>query len=623
MEKSIGYGIMEVLFMKKNKLIWGMLTALLTFGLVLTSCADPINGDPGAPGENGTNGNNGTDGTNGTDGNNGTDGSNGSNGLTAAGPIASTLAGVMQYFDEGNTTVYLLGNATVDAAHPLTIESTQTLVVTSYTDLNARAITETSVGGITVAANGTLTNDGKLKFLAGTSFAANTDASISAITGHPIELAAGVTLNNDTVTVLKNSNAYIKVGGGAEILLSGVSDDVLNNAATLADAWDGAIATGPVVALTSDVTAGTATVPAEVTLFIPSGKTLTVNGILTVNGDLDGDGEVVVDGASASIVAASMPTAGTLTMKNGGTVSVADYPYVGTSGIYSVGTGAEFEIKGNSDSGTSYTVKAGTVTVNGTSGDQTETIGANDTLTVAPGATLVIASAATLKVDSTGAVTVAATGSLNVNGTISLTSADVGGGNNGTITVSNTGTILDIFDPLASPGNDWFTKSTTARVVVNGGGTWKTATGNTVTRIGTGGVIALDTSAVLTMTDPHLTDQHGLDFALVGNATVKALIPFIVRSFTVGDGTTTTVVTLDSSSQPVIGEPHYNFPGNAALPGNGSAIIFKVGASVTFSGSNTNFYTADALAAPDNTSGTGDVIYRWVTDGAKWVKVGA
>jgi hypothetical protein len=168
------------------------------------------------------------------------------------------------------------------------------------------------------------------------------------------------------------------------------------------------------------------TVPAGVILVVPEGKTLattasyalTVNGTLTLTGTGAITGKLVVDGAT--VTAATQPTVGTLTVKNGGTVSVGGYAYVGTSGIYSVGASSEFEIAAITSDGTGYTVKAGTVTVNGTLGDQTETIGANDTLTVAANATLAIAPAATLTVN--GLLTV--TGTINVNGTITYGTDD-------------------------------------------------------------------------------------------------------------------------------------------------------------------------------------------------------
>jgi hypothetical protein len=213
-----------------------------------------------------------------------------------------------------------------------------------------------------------------------------------------------------------------------------------------------------------------------------------------------------------------------------------------------------------------------------------------------------------------------------VNGTLDLDTG-VTGGNSGTITVGSTGAIMEKF----APASTWYWQTGTAKVVVNGGATWTIhPASDDIVKVGTNGLMQLASGAVLTLTEQP--SQNGNDFLLVGNASVKTSViggDFVLRTFTVGDGSTASVVTLLDGK--VTGKSDCTFSSDPSgltnATGNGaSGIIFKKGAKVVIDSGATstgnNFYATGGsqVAVPDNSSGQADVVYRWSTD--KWV-VGA
>jgi hypothetical protein len=271
-------------------------------------------------------------------------------------------------------------------------------------------------------------------------------------------------------------------------------------------------------------------------------------------------------------------------------------------------------------------------------GSKIETIMSGDSLTVDANATLVVPASVTLKVESTDGLTIAATANLNVNGTLALTDTTIAtapnnGGNSGTITVGATGAITEKF----AGGSYWYWRTGTAKVVVNGGATWTVnpagalEAGSEVKKVGlsssSDSVLALATDSVLTLTEQ--ASAGGNDFVLVGDATVTPYLGgggLIVRSFVVGNGTTSTTVTLATGS--VVGKSDCVFTNDPnSITGTTSAIIFKKNSKVTVSTGSNNFYASDSASsatAPDNTSGSADVVYRWKSPDStkKWV-VGA
>jgi hypothetical protein len=149
-----------------RKQIYAGLTAIaLSIVLVLTGCEGPV----GPAGATGGTGGGGTQGT------------------------AHDLPGLQKYLADGLSTVYLVGEAIVGAGQTLTIGAGQKVIVTTTADLDARAA-GTGVGKITVAATGTLTNGGGLKFLSGSEFVAAAGATISAVSGNAIDFAPNVAI---------------------------------------------------------------------------------------------------------------------------------------------------------------------------------------------------------------------------------------------------------------------------------------------------------------------------------------------------------------------------------------------------------------------------------------------
>jgi hypothetical protein len=244
-------------------------------------------------------------------------------------------------------------------------------------------------------------------------------------------------------------------------------------------------------------------------------------------------------------------------------------------------------------------------------------------LTVENGATLTVAAGNTIDTMEGTTLTIAANANLNVDGTLALNDTTTGttGGNSGTITVGATGTITEKFAGESS----WYWRTAAAKVVVNGGATWTVTIGgqgSPISKVGSSGLISLVTGSVLTLTGG--LNQNANDYVLVGNASVNASVGggyFQIRSFIVGNGTTATVVTL-TNGDVIGGVGPYTFSNGepSGLTGSAPGIIFKPNSSVTFNTGTNNFYAssdAQTAAAPDNTSGTADVVYRWSTN--KWV----